>query len=185
MPERWVIAQTLAQRLRERPDHGKEPIGGGPPSPHPPAALAHLELGTGAGQPVPLQVWPLGEPRGEHGAFVPGGVVDHQHHSGVRRGRISPGHIAPVARTRFVQTALPRGGLWPLRWCPVPLHDPRGQMPGHQVECAEHRDHVMTIQVAHQGPRPFESQRRPPRGAHRDTRFILTQSRAVPRRGCF
>jgi hypothetical protein len=91
MSERLIIAQTIAQRLLERPYLCKEPIVGGAPPQHPPEALDHLELGTVAGQPVYLQVWPLGEHLGDQGTFVPGGVVDHQRHSGVLRGRTSPG----------------------------------------------------------------------------------------------
>jgi hypothetical protein len=175
MPERLVVAQTVVQRLLERAHRRKEPIVGRTPSQHPPEALDHLELGTVAGQPVHLQLGPLGEHFGAHGPLVPGGVVEHQHHSGVLRGRIGPRHSTQVARKRRLQAALPRCGRLPLRVCSAPLHEARGQVPGHHVERAEDEDQVVTIQVAHNRPMPLEPQRRPPRGDHRAARFILAQ----------
>jgi hypothetical protein len=177
MPECLVIAQTVTQGLLERAHRRKQPVVRSTSPPYPPEALDHLELGTGAGQPVQLQVWHLGEHRSDHGAFVPRGVVDHQHHCGGLRRRISARDIA--------QVALPRYRLLPWGMGPAPLHDACGQVPRHQVEGPEARDRIVAIQVAHQGAMPLAPQSCPQCRDHREARFILTQQDEFPRFGFF
>ena len=103
MPECLVIAQIVTQGLLERAHRDKEPIVGRTAPQHPPEALDHLQLRTIAGQPVQLDMRQLVERRGDQGALVPGGVVDHQHDARVLRSRIGPGDIAQVPRKRLLQ----------------------------------------------------------------------------------
>lgn len=90
---------------------------------------------------------------------MPGGVVDHEHHTGVLGG-ISAGDITQVLRKARLQASLSRFGLPRLRWYPEPLHQARSQPAGHEVERPKDVHQIVAIQVAHHRPEPFEPQSR-------------------------
>jgi hypothetical protein len=177
-----VRAPTVTQGPLERAYRRQAPGVSGTPPPYAPA-LDHRELGTGAGQPVPRQVWHLGEHLADHSSLVPRGVVDHQHHCGLLLRRRGPRAIAHMARNPCLQAARPRSRLLPGGMGPAPLHEACGQVPSHQVEGPADRDPVVAIPMAHQGARPCEPQGCPPRREQRAARFILAPQDECPRVG--
>src|SRR5918992_4922928 len=114
MPERLVVTEAVAQRLLQLAQCPQEPIRGRPASQHLPEALDQLQGWAIARQPIPLEMRPLLEHRGNQGTPVPGGVVTHQDAPRVLGGRIRPRTIAHVARTPFWHAPRPRRGLLPL-----------------------------------------------------------------------
>src|SRR5919201_1838832 len=111
MPERLVVAQTVAQGLLQRGQGLKEPMMGRTAPPYLPEACDHLPWWTVAGQPVQLQMGHLLEYLGDQSAAMPGGMVDHQHDAPVLRGWIGPSGITPGLGQRFLPAPLPRRRL--------------------------------------------------------------------------
>jgi hypothetical protein len=185
MPERLVVTEAVAQRLLQLAQGPKEPIMGRPAPPHLPEALDQLQVWALARPPRQLDMRPLLAHLGNQGTPVPGGVVKHQDDPRVLGGRIRPRTIAHVARTPFSQAPRPRRGLLPLSRGPGPLDQASGQLPGDAVERPEDIAQIMTVQVTDEGAVPFEAQRRPQRGAHREACRILTQQHQLPRGGLF
>ncbi len=148
MPEGLVVAQTIAQGPLEGAHRGKEAIMCRASAQDLPEALNHLELGAVARQPVQLQMREAFEPYGDHGSFVPGGVVDHQDHTRIPGRGIGSCKIPQMPDERRLQGALGRRG-------PLALHDPRAQMASHQIQRAKDIGPVMAIQVADHRPMPF------------------------------
>ena len=106
-------------------------------------------------------------------ALMPGRVVDDQHDPGVVRGRIGTGHISEVFGKGLLQGAPFRHrGCLRLPWA---LHQSGRQMAVHQVESAVKVEIGMTIQVAHEGAVPLDTQRGTERRDQREAGFILAQ----------
>ncbi len=92
---------------------------------------------------------------------MPGSVIDYEHPTGMLARGIGPGDIAQMARKRFLQALPPRHDFLLLGWCPTPLHYARRQVASDKVERAEDMDHIIAIQVAHDGPVSLDPQCRP------------------------
>jgi hypothetical protein len=127
MSECLVIAQTTAQGAFESGHRGQETVVRRTSAQDLPKPLNHLELGAVTWQPVPLQMWHVVEACGDQGAFVPGGVVDDQHHTRIAGSRIGACQIPPMPGERRWQGALPQRGS-------LPLHDSRAQVTSHQIQ---------------------------------------------------
>jgi hypothetical protein len=171
MLERLRVTQTVPHRLREL-GHGREAamVGGASPS-HLPEPLAHLQLGTGAGQRVQLQVREGLQHCRDQGPPGPGGFVDHDHHPGLRLSGIDSSEVTHMAGNRFLQIARFRPRR---RRRARALNKAGGQPARHQVEGANDVKHVVTIQMAHQGAMPFDAQGGPERRNQGKACLILT-----------
>ena len=96
MSEGLVVAQTMVQGPLEGDHRRKESIMCRTSAQDLPESLNYLELGAVARQPVQLQMREVCEPGGDHGSFVPGGVVDHQDHT-----RIVDGPVMAAISLKF------------------------------------------------------------------------------------
>jgi hypothetical protein len=157
----------------------------GPAAQHLPEALTELELRTRAGQPVALQMRALFECRRDQGSPVPGGVVDHEHHTRPWGRWLGPSAIPPVPRTARLSGVLPHPAMLGLCSSPPPLAHAGGEAPRHQGERTKDVHQSMAVQVTHHRPMPCAAQGRPHGWAHREARFSLTEQDQFPRLGFF
>ena len=105
--------------------------------------------------------------------LMPRRVVDDEHDPGVLRGRIGAGNIAEVVGQGLLQVPPFRHGR--RARLPWTLHEPRGQMAGHEVQSAVEVERRMTIQVPYEGPVPLDTQRGTEGWDQGEAGFILAQ----------
>jgi hypothetical protein len=99
--------------------------------------------------------------------------------------RVCAADIPQVPCKRGLHVALPGRRLHPPALSAATRYQACGQAAGDHIDGPNDIGQIMTVQGAYYGAVSLESQGRPQRGDHRETRLILTQQDQLPGVGCF
>src|SRR3712207_3782382 len=110
-----VVAQAVAQGVREPGSRPKAPIMRGPPAQHLPETLNELELRAIAGSSIAFQMRTRSERLRDQGSAMPGGMGDHEHRTRMLGRRIGPSDLPHVPRNARWQGARSRPARLGLR----------------------------------------------------------------------